>query len=141
MSQPWHFSGHVPLEYIYFVCGNTNVLEFKYLNLSQHISGMFWHILHVHCHIIPHCMDIIVLHSAYACLWMFWLLDKGPSRAKTCLVCREGDKTFWGHVTAHLYENYVVLFNVVLCNCYTICHWCCIQDNDRKWIQSLFYIL
>jgi hypothetical protein len=53
----------------------------------------------------------------------------------------EGDKIFWGHVTAHSYENCVVLFIVVLCSCYTICHWCCVQDNDREWTQSLCYAL
>jgi hypothetical protein len=58
-------------------------------------------------------MGIIVLHSAYVSLLMFLLLDKGPSRAKACLGCKKGDKTFGGHVTAHLYENYVVLFSVI----------------------------
>jgi hypothetical protein len=37
-------------------------------------------------------MGIIVLHSAYVSLLMFLLLDKGH---------------LGGHVTAHLYENYV----------------------------------
>jgi len=90
-------------------------MNFKYLNLSQHISGVFWHFLHVQCHIISHYMDIIVLHSAYVSWWMCWLLDKGLSRANTCLRCKEGYETFWGHVTAHLCENYVLLFCVVLC--------------------------
>jgi hypothetical protein len=109
-------------------------MNFKYLNLSQHISGVFSHILHIQCHIIANCKGIIVLHSAYISLWIFWLLDKGPSRAKTCLVCMGG-------VTAHLHENCVVLFIVVVCSCYTVSHWCCIHDNDREWTQSLCYVL
>jgi hypothetical protein len=85
-------------------------MNFKYLKLCHHISGVFWHILHVQCHIISHCMDIIVLHSAYVSWWVFWLLDKGPSWANICLQCKEVDKTFGGHVTAYLYENCVVQF-------------------------------
>ena len=27
-----------------------------------------------------------------------------------CLECKEGYKTYWGHVTAHLYGNCVVVF-------------------------------
>jgi hypothetical protein len=85
-------------------------MNFKYLNLSHNISGVFGHILHVQCHIISHCLDIIVLQSAYVSWWMFWLLDKGPSRSNTCLQCKEVYKTFWGHVTAYSYENCVVQF-------------------------------
>ena len=99
----YHFSN------IYFV-ETWMCMNFKYLNLSHHIYGVFWRILHVQCHIISHCMDIIVLHSAYISRWMFWLLDKGISRAKTCLQCKEIDTTFWGQVTAQLYENCDVLF-------------------------------
>jgi hypothetical protein len=55
-------------------------------------------------------MGIIVLHTAYVSLLMFLLLDKGPSRAKACLGCKEVDKATGGHVTAHVYENCVVLF-------------------------------
>jgi hypothetical protein len=32
------------------------------------------------------------------------------SLIKACLGCKEVDKTYGGHVTAHLYENCVVLF-------------------------------
>jgi len=39
-------------------------------------------------------MGIIVLHTAYVSLLMFLLLDKATG----------------GHVTAHVYENCVVLF-------------------------------
>jgi len=77
-------------------------------------------------------MGIIVLHSAYVSLLVFLLLDKGPSMAKACLGCKEGNKTSGGHVTAHLYENCVVLFSVVLCSCYRICLWCFREESDRE---------
>jgi hypothetical protein len=38
-----------------------------------------------------------------------------------CVECKEVDEAFGGHVTLHLYENCVALFNVVLCSCYRIC--------------------
>jgi hypothetical protein len=55
-------------------------------------------------------MGIIVLHAAYVSLLIFLLLDKGPSRAKACLGCKEVDKAIGGHITAHVYENCVVMF-------------------------------
>jgi hypothetical protein len=48
------------------------------------------------------------------------------------LECKDFDKIFGGHTIPHLYENCVVLFSAVLCSCYRICLWYCIEGNDGE---------
>jgi hypothetical protein len=60
----------------------------------------------------------ICWHTLHSCLFV-------------CLESKEFN-TFGGHVTAHLYENCVVLVNMILCSNYRICVWCCREGSGSE---------
>ena len=58
-----------------------------------------------------------------------------------CVECKTVDRTFGAHVTPDLYENFILLFTVVLCSSYRNCVWSCREGNDRRGTHSWWHVL